>query len=72
MVAETLDGKVRTRRGAAEKPDAVLRGRPGVILGLLSGRLDLAEARNRGLELSGSENALRRVVGAWGAKGPKA
>ena len=72
MVAETLDGKVRTRRGAAEKPDAVLSGRPGLILGLLSGRLDLAEARNRGLELSGSENALRRVVGAWGAVGPKA
>jgi DNA-binding HxlR family transcriptional regulator len=72
MVIETVDGKVRTRRGAAEMPDAVLNGRPGVILGLLSGRMDLAEARTRGLELSGSEKALRRVVGAWAAEGPKA
>jgi hypothetical protein len=42
-----------------------------LILGLLSGRLDLAEARNRGLELTGSESALHRVVGAWAAEGPK-
>src|SRR6516164_1318055 len=53
MVIETIEGKVRTRRGAVERPDAVLSGRPGLILGLLSGRLDLAEARNRGLELTG-------------------
>ena len=72
MVIETVDGKVRTRRGKVEKPDAVLAGRPGLVLGLLSGRLDLAEAKARGLELSGSVNALRRVVGSWGAVGPKA
>lgn len=71
MVIETIEGKVRTRRGAVERPDAVLSGRPGLILGLLSGRLDLAEARNRGLELTGSERALHRVVGAWAAEGPK-
>ena len=66
MVVETVDGKVRTRRGTVEHPDAVLTARPGVILGLLSGRLDLAEARGRGLEVSGNENVLGRLIGDWG------
>ena len=66
MVVETVNGKVRTRRGTVEHPDAVLTARPGVILGLLSGRLELAEARHRGLELSGNEKVLRRLVGDWG------
>lgn len=66
MVIETVEGKVRTRRGTAESPDAVLEGRPGLILGLLSGRLDMPEAKKRGLEFRGSQKALRRVVGAWG------
>ena len=66
MVVETVDGKVRTRRGTVEHPDAVLSARPGVILGLLSGRLDLAEARGRGLEVSGNENVLGRLIGDWG------
>lgn len=66
MVVETADGKVRTRRGTVEHPDAVLTARPGVILGLLSGRLDLAEARGRGLEVSGNENVLGRLIGDWG------
>lgn len=69
MVVETIDGKVRTRRGSAESPDAVLEGRPGLILGLLSGRLDMAEAKKRGLEFHGSHKALRRVVGSWGRAG---
>ncbi len=66
MVAETAEGKVRTRRGTVEHPDAVLSGRPGLILGLLSGRFDLREARKRGLEFKGSQKALHRVVGNWG------
>lgn len=65
MVIETLKGKVTTRRGARDHADSVLTGRPGVILGLLSGRLDLAEARQRGLQFSGSHKALQRVVGTW-------
>jgi len=68
MVVETVDGKVRTRRGTAEKPAAVLTGRHGLILGLLSGRMDLVEARERGLEFNGDERALQRVVGDWGGK----
>jgi DNA-binding HxlR family transcriptional regulator len=68
MVVETVDGKVRTRRGTAPNPEAVLTGRPGLVLGLLSGRLGLPEAKKRGLEFHGSQKALRRIVGAWGAK----
>jgi DNA-binding HxlR family transcriptional regulator len=66
MVVDTVEGKVRTRRGTAEHADAVLTGRPGLILGLLSGRFDLLEARKRGLDFKGSQKALRRVAGAWG------
>jgi DNA-binding HxlR family transcriptional regulator len=68
MVVETLAGKVRTRRGTVANPDAILTGRPGLVLGLLSGRIDLAEAKKRGLDFHGRAGALRRVVGAWGAK----
>lgn len=64
MVIETVGGKVRTRRGTVEKPDAVLEGRPGLILGLLAGRLDLAEARKRGLEFKGNQKVLSRLIAA--------
>ncbi len=67
MVIEAVDGTVRTRRGTVERPDAVVTGRPGLILGLLSGRLGLAEARQRGLEFKGNQKALSRIVGSWGA-----
>ena len=66
MVVETAGGKVRTRRGSVEHPDVVLTGRPGLVLGLLSGRFDLPEARSRGLEFKGKQKALQRVVGTWG------
>lgn len=66
MVIETVDGKVRTRRGTAEHPDAVVTGRPGLILGLMSGRFNLSEARKRGLEFKGNQKALSRVVAASG------
>lgn len=62
MVIRTIDGKVVTRRGTAERPDAVLTGRPGLILGLFSGRFDLAEAKKRGLQFKGSQKALQRVI----------
>ena len=62
MVIETVDGRVVSRRGTGERPDAVLTGRPGLILGLFSGRFDLAEARRRGLEFKGSQKALQRVI----------
>jgi DNA-binding HxlR family transcriptional regulator len=60
-IIETVEGDVRARPGSAEEPDLVLSGVPQVVLGLLSGRLDLADARARGLEYEGDAQALRRV-----------
>lgn len=64
MVIETLDGSVRSRRGHVEHPDAVITGAGSLVLGLLTGRLDLAEARRRGLKVEGSEDAVLRVRGS--------
>jgi hypothetical protein len=64
IVVEARQGTVRTRRGTVEKPDAVLEGRPGLILGLLAGRFDLAEARKRGLLFKGNPKVLSRVIAA--------
>lgn len=61
MIIETVDGAVRARAGTAEEPDLVLSGAPQVVIGLLSGRLALGDARDRGLEYEGDANALRRV-----------
>lgn len=61
MLIETVDGGVRASRGSADDPDAVLTGPPPLVLGTLTGRLDLAEARRRGLEYKGKAETLRRV-----------
>jgi DNA-binding HxlR family transcriptional regulator len=61
MLIETADGGARTRPGAAEDPDAVLTGTPQLVVGVLSGRLDLAEARARGLQYDGDPETLSRV-----------
>lgn len=63
MLIETVQGKIRSRPGKAANPDVVISGRPGPILGLLTGRLSLAEARKRGLEFKGKQKVLSRVVG---------
>ena len=61
MVVETVDGTVHARPGPAEDPDAVLTGPPRLILGVLTGKLDLADARERGLRYEGDPETLRRV-----------
>jgi DNA-binding HxlR family transcriptional regulator len=61
MTIETEDGAVRARIGSAEEPDLVLSATPHVMIGVLSGRLALADARARGLECVGDASALRRV-----------
>lgn len=66
VVIETVGGMVRTRRGSVDHPDAVISGKPGPILGLLSGRLDLAAARQRGLHFSGNQKVLERLVTSIG------
>jgi DNA-binding HxlR family transcriptional regulator len=61
MTIETEAGAVRARIGSAEEPDLVLSAPPQVMIGLLSGKLALADARARGLKCEGDANALRRV-----------
>jgi hypothetical protein len=61
MTIETAEGTIRTRLGSAQHPDAVLTGIPQLILGVLAGRLDLAEARAAGLKYDGDPAILRRV-----------
>ncbi len=61
MIIEVVDGTVRTRPGSAEDPDAVLSGTPQLIVGVLTGKLDLAEARARGMRYDGDTEVLRRV-----------
>ena len=58
---ETVDGGVRLRPGAAERADAILSGPPDAILGVLTGRIDVAKAKRRGLRLQGDERVLLRV-----------
>jgi DNA-binding HxlR family transcriptional regulator len=64
MTIEPGDGGVRARPSAAEEPDLVLSGPPGPILGVLTGRLTLTEARKRGLRTEGDTRLLRRVTTA--------
>jgi DNA-binding HxlR family transcriptional regulator len=61
MVVETVDGEVRTRRGSADDPDLVLSGTPQLVVGVLTGRLAPARARELGLETEGDTRILRRL-----------
>jgi DNA-binding HxlR family transcriptional regulator len=62
-VIEVSGGTVRTRTGAAAAaPELVLAGRPQLILALLTGKLTAAGAADRGLEITGDQSVLRRVL----------
>jgi DNA-binding HxlR family transcriptional regulator len=62
MVIETVDGDVRMHEGSATHPDVVLTGTPEVIVGVLTGKVTIAEAQRVGLRHEGNLNALRRVL----------
>ncbi len=61
-VIEVSGGTVRARSGAALAPDLVLAGPPQLILALLTGKLTAAEVADRGLEITGDERVLDRVL----------
>jgi DNA-binding HxlR family transcriptional regulator len=63
LVLETADGRVRARTGTADEPDAVISGDPQLVMGVLSGGLELAEAKRGGLRYEGDPKALSRVRG---------
>ena len=60
-VIEVGGGKITTRLGTAPSPDLVLEGDARPILGVLSGMLKLADARQLGLRTEGSTTVLRRL-----------
>jgi DNA-binding HxlR family transcriptional regulator len=55
-------GEIRTRLGAATNPEAVLTGHPRLLLGVLMGKMAVAEARTAGVRLEGNPDVLRRVL----------
>lgn len=61
MLVETVDGRVRARPGSSDHPNAVVSGTASQLLGLLTGKIDLAEARRRGAKFEGDPKALDRV-----------
>jgi DNA-binding HxlR family transcriptional regulator len=61
LVIDVADGTVRTRLGTQDNPDAVIEGPHRLVLGLLAGRLTLAQARRRGLRFQGDDAILGRV-----------
>jgi len=58
------DGSVAVDPGRTGSPDATLVGTPDAVMGVLSGRLTLRQARARGLEFSGDVAVLQRLTGA--------
>jgi DNA-binding HxlR family transcriptional regulator len=73
-VIEASQDGIRTRPGRVESPDLELVGPPHLILGILSGRLSVKEAKAAGLTFTGRVavlNSLRRdhaVANAVGAQ----
>jgi len=61
LLIETVDGGVRTRPGPAQTPDAVISGTPQLVVGVLTGKLGLADARAAGLSYEGDPEVLSRV-----------
>jgi hypothetical protein len=60
ITVETGDGKVHTHPGAAEKPDLILTGPPQLLVGVLTGQLNLTTARAHGLQTQGNAKILLR------------
>jgi len=61
VAIEASAGEVRVTVGEDAPADATLSGSPHAVLGLLSGRLDLKSARDRGLEYRGSTAVIARL-----------
>jgi len=61
MVIETVDGRLRTRRGRVEHPDLLLSGMPKLVLGVVTGMLAFDAAVGRGLHYEGDPATLKRL-----------
>jgi DNA-binding HxlR family transcriptional regulator len=61
MLIEAREGAVTTRPGTSEHADAVLSGSPQLVLGVVTGALDLDAAAAGGLHFYGERDALERL-----------
>jgi DNA-binding HxlR family transcriptional regulator len=61
IMLQARDGSIAVGLGSAESADATLAGPPMPIMGLLLGRLELAEARARGVSFQGDPAILDRI-----------
>ncbi|HET7467586.1 MAG TPA: winged helix-turn-helix transcriptional regulator [Candidatus Dormibacteraeota bacterium] len=61
MLLEVGAGKVDVRPGKADHADLRLTGSASQVLGLLLNRLEMGEARGRGLKIEGNTKVLKRV-----------
>jgi DNA-binding HxlR family transcriptional regulator len=61
MTIRSEGGRVEVEPGQASAPDLVLTGPPDVVIGLLTGRIEIAEARARGLAVTGDARPLKKL-----------
>jgi DNA-binding HxlR family transcriptional regulator len=61
MTVRSTGGRVSVERGTAAAPDLVLTGPPDAIVGLFARRIDVAEAKARGLAVTGDARRLRKL-----------
>ena len=61
MTVRSTGGRVVVDRGTAAAPDLVLTGPPDAIVGLFSRRLDVTEAKARGVAVTGDARQLRKL-----------
>lgn len=61
IVIEALSGEVKVRTGRSADPDVTMTGSPELALGIIMGRLTIAEAKKKGLKIDGDASLLRRL-----------
>jgi DNA-binding HxlR family transcriptional regulator len=61
-VLEISGGTIRTRLGTVDTPDLTLAGEPRLILALFAGKLTAIQAAELGLQFSGDQSLLDRVL----------
>ena len=61
MTVRSANGRVRVEWGPARAPDLVLTGPPDAIVGLFARRVDLTEAKELGVAVTGDGRRLRKL-----------
>ncbi|HEX4540468.1 MAG TPA: helix-turn-helix domain-containing protein [Acidimicrobiales bacterium] len=66
LVIEASGGHVRARTGTAPEPDAILRGPPDAVLGVVMGFLEPGSRQGRKVTIDGDGDALARLRQGFG------